>query len=107
MRLGVAGPPMPRTADEMTPELVSQLAAWGVTTVAVNLEDPPTLIAGRAGEVRKMLDDSGITVAQSTGYRPNLVHPDPAVRKEGHRRLTAALEVGAALGAVMVNTGCG
>lgn len=107
MRLGVAGPPMPRNADGITAELGRQLAAWGVTTVAVNLEDPPEQIAGRAAEVRKILDDNGITIAQSTGYRPNLVHPDTAVRKEGHRRLTYALEVGAALGAVMVNTGCG
>ena len=107
MSLGLAGGPLPRTSDALTPASTRWLMEHGVRAVALHLEDHDVLIAGGADRVRAMLAEQGVRVSQSTGNRPNLVDPDPGVRAEALARVRRAMAVARRLGAVMVNTGVG
>lgn len=107
MRLGLAGGPLPHASEGVTVELAAWLHARGVRSLAFHLMDVDRLLDGGARRVRDLLADHDISVAQATGYQPNLVDPDPAVRADARRRLRDGLAVGEALGAVMVNTGVG
>lgn len=107
MRLGLANGPLPATSEGYTPELVAQLRSLGIRALAVHLQDADALVAREGRRVRDLLADAGIRVWQSTGYQPNLVDPDPGVRREAHARLRRGLAVAESLGAVMVNGGVG
>jgi sugar phosphate isomerase/epimerase len=107
MRLGLAGGPLPLSSEGVTPELAVWLAARGVRTLAFHLGDAERLIGGEAARIRQLLADHGISVAQSTGYQPNLVDPDAEVRAEAAARIRRGLAVAEGLSAVMVNTGVG
>ena len=105
MRLGLAGGPLPRASDEVTPALAAWLQERGVRTLAFHLGDVDRLLDGGARRVRALLADHDITVAQTTGYQPVLVDPEPSVRADALTRVRRGLAVGEALGAGMVNTG--
>ncbi|MET0772518.1 MAG: TIM barrel protein, partial [Candidatus Limnocylindrales bacterium] len=107
MRLGLANGPLPPTSDGFTPELADRLQAWGIRALALHLQDADALIAREGRRVREQLADRGIRVWQSTGFAPNLVDPDPDVRREAQARIRRGLAVAEQLGAVMVNTGVG
>jgi sugar phosphate isomerase/epimerase len=107
MRLGIANGPLPLASDGITPELADRLVGLGIRSVAFHLGDTDVLLAGGASRVRAILADHDIVVAQSTGYAPNLVDPDPATRQEALAKVRRGLAVAEALGAVMVNTGVG
>lgn len=107
-RLGVAGAPLPADPAEVTPALAAQLAALGVRAVVTHFATPPEQLTGKVAQrVRRVLADAGISIVQTTGYRPNLVHPDASIRAAGIQRLRRALIAAVDLGAEMVITGCG
>ncbi len=108
MRLGLAGALVPRDYAEVTPALARRLSSLGFRTLVTHFAAPPETLAGAAGEqVRAILADSGIRIVQSTGYNPNLVHPDDGVREAELARLCAAFDAARSLGAEMIITGCG
>jgi sugar phosphate isomerase/epimerase len=108
MRLGLAGAWVPRDYTEITSELARRLASAGLQALVTHFAAPPESLAGSAGErVREVLADAGIRIVQTTGYNPNLVHPDNAVRDGELARLRAAFDAARALGAEMIITGCG
>lgn len=107
MRLGIANGPLPLASEGITPELADRLVGLGIRSVAFHLGDTDVLLAGGASRVRSILADHDIVVAQSTGYAPNLVDPDPATRQVALAKVRRGLAVAEALGAVMVNTGVG
>ncbi|MGH2388969.1 MAG: sugar phosphate isomerase/epimerase family protein [Chloroflexota bacterium] len=104
----MAGTWVPRDYAEVTPALARRLAALGFQALVTHFAAPPDVLAGQAGErVRAVLADSGIRIVQTTGYNPNLVHPDDSVRDAELARLRAAFDAARALGAEMIITGCG
>ncbi len=107
MRLGVANGPLPMSSDGVTPALAAQLRAFGIRAVATHLGDTEVLLSGGARRVRAILDHEGIVVAQATGYAPNLVDAEPAIRRDAIARVRRGLAIAQDLGAVMVNTGVG
>ena len=107
MRLGLANGPLPHTSDGVTAELAGQLQAWGIHALALHLQDAEAMVAGGGRRVRELLADHDIRVVQSTGFAPNLVDPDPDIRRDAHSRIRRGLAAAEALGAVMVNTGVG
>ena len=107
MRLGLANGPLPATSDGFTRALADQLQDWGIHALALHLQDADAIVAGAGRRVRDLLADRDIRVVQSTGFAPNLVDPDPDVRREAHARIRRGLAAAEALGAVMVNTGVG
>lgn len=107
MRLGLANGPLPTTSDGFSAALADRLHAWGIRAVALHLQDAEALIEREGRRIRDLLADRGIRVVQSTGFAPNLVDPDPDVRRDAHRRIRRGLAAAEALGAVMVNTGVG
>lgn len=108
LRLGLAGPPVPTRANEITPEYARRLAARGVTAIITHLEAPPELVSQTVGaEVRQVLADEGISIVQAHAYNPNLVHPNRGIVAHELERLGAALRAASALGAEMLISGCG
>lgn len=108
MRLGLAGAWVPRDPTEVTPALARRLASLGFQALVTHFAAPPDVMAGQAGaRVREVLADAGIRIGQATGYNPNLVHPDDAVRDAELARLRAAFDAARVLGAEMIITGCG
>jgi sugar phosphate isomerase/epimerase len=108
MRLGLAGALVPRDYLELTPSLARYLASLGISALVTHFAAPPDSLAGPAGEqVRAILRDAGITIAQATAYNPCLVHPDEAIRTVELARLRAAFGAARALGAEMLISGCG
>jgi len=107
MRLGLANGPLPATSDGFTAELADQLQGWGIHALALHLQDADVIVGGAGRRVRDLLAARDIRVVQSTGFAPNLVDPDPDVRREAHARIRRGLAAAEALGAVMVNTGVG
>ncbi len=107
MRLGLANGPLPSTSEGLTVDLADRLRDWGIHALALHLQDAEELVARGGRRIRALLADRDIRVVQSTGFAPNLVDPDPDVRREAHARVRRGLAAAEALGAVMVNTGVG
>jgi sugar phosphate isomerase/epimerase len=109
LRLGLAGAPIPRDADAITPAFARSLAERGVSTIVTHLLMPPDeLVAtGAAARVRGVLADTGIGIIQSTGYNPLFITPDPDLLAIELRRLRDAFIAARELGAEMVISGCG
>ena len=105
MRIGLAGDLIPRDPAEITPELARKLTAMGITALVTHFQPPPDATMGK--QVGMVLADAGIHIVQATGYNPNLVHPDGAVRKAALVRLSGAFAAARSLGAEMVISGCG
>lgn len=107
-RLGLAGGLIPSSPAEIGVDLVESLQRLGVEAVALNLvSDDGAFLRRESARIGRLLRQQGVAVAQSTGYRPNLVAADRATRSEAMRRLEVGFEIAELVGAESVLTGCG
>ncbi len=108
MRLGLSGGLVPRDPEALTPGLAGYLRSLGVSAIVTHFQPPPAVLAGApARRVRDVLGQAGIRIVQTTGYNPNMVHPDPGTRRADLERLRAAFGVARDLGAETIISGCG
>ncbi len=108
MRLGVAGPIVPRDLRAVDDRLAAKLAELGVVGVGTHFQgDPATLTREELRRARDVFAAHGIAVVQSWGWQQPLVSPDEGRRREAARTLGHAVRVAAALGAQSVLSGPG
>lgn len=104
-QIGLAGASViPRDAASFDDEVAGRLAAQGIEVLVAHFG---AVADDTAARVRDVLDRHGMSIVQLAGYRPNLVHPDAAVRAEGLDGLSDVLQSARALRADMFLTGCG
>jgi sugar phosphate isomerase/epimerase len=108
LRLGLAQGLVPTDPDELTPELAAQIASLGVTAITTHFQVPPAeLIGRRGGELRSILEQAGLALAQCGGLRPDLVSPDRAAHRESIAALHDLMLAAQTLGAEMIIAGVG
>jgi sugar phosphate isomerase/epimerase len=107
LRLGVSDGPVPRDPSDVDEPLARRLAGLGVRVVHTHFRGSPEAVAADAGRVRSVLAEHGVSVAEATGYNPQLIHPDDAVLAGELDRLRAAFETARLQGAEMIISGCG
>lgn len=104
----MAGGLIPAAPAEFTPDLVRRLQTLGVEAIALNLlSDDEAFLRRESARIGKLVRTQGMAVAQSTGYRPNLVAADRRTRAEAMRRLELGFQIAELVGAESVLTGCG
>jgi sugar phosphate isomerase/epimerase len=108
MRFGMSGAFLPTRMDGFTDEVARRIRDLGFSGCFTRFTDDPfeTPVA-KANRVRDLLAAHGLRMYQAIGYRPPLIHPDEAVRREAVRVLGAAVRLTKELGARGTHTGPG
>lgn len=109
MRFGVSGGQLPNRLDLFTAEHARLAQAQGFRGLFTRFDadDPLTVTADQCRRVRQILDDYGLVMVQAIGYRPPLIHPDPAIRRRAVERFKAAIQIAGWLGAQSCHSGPG
>jgi sugar phosphate isomerase/epimerase len=109
MRLGVSDAFLPERMEELTVEHARRTRDLGFSGVFTRFtsHDPFAVRESECRRVRDLLASEGVTMFQSTGYRPCLVHPVESARGMAVRTLRQALRIAGWLGAVAIDTGPG
>jgi sugar phosphate isomerase/epimerase len=107
MMLGLADGDIPRSVRHFTPELAANWAAQGIRCLCTGFSEELPEVASLGAAARVMLADHGIHIAQFAGVNANFSHHDESVRAEGRRRVAQAIDAATAIGATMINSGCG
>jgi len=108
MHLGLGQGHVPEDPAELTPERARRIAELGVTRLLTHFEGAHDALAGARGEeLGAMLREHGLRIAQYGGIGPQLVVPDPQVRRESLDAIAARMRSARAVGAEAVLFGCG
>lgn len=106
--LGMANGDIPNDPAGFSVELAKSWRVRGLACVALGFSTPADqLDIARMREIRTMLEDQGIHVAELAGVNANLVHPDPGVRDQAVERVRAAIPPATAIGSAIINSGPG
>ena len=108
MRLGMSGAFLPAKMDDFSVEIAQRIRDLGFSGCFTRFTDDPfTTPAAKANRVRDLLADHGLRMYQAIGYRPPLIHPDEAVRRQAVKVLGAAVRLTKELGCRGTHTGPG
>lgn len=109
MRFAVSGGLFPHHVDEFTEGMAARVREMGYTGIFTRFDqdDPFTTTAAQCQRVRSILADYGLTMVQSIGHRPPLIHPNESIRQEAVKTLRAAIRIAANLGSLSCHTGPG
>ena len=108
MRLGMSGAFLPAKIDDFTQQSARRIRDLGFSGCFTRFTDDPfTTPAATANRVRDLLADHGLRMYQAIGYRPPLIHPDEAVRRQAAQVLAAAVRLTRELGCRGTHTGPG
>ncbi|HEX2033350.1 MAG TPA: sugar phosphate isomerase/epimerase family protein [Chloroflexota bacterium] len=108
MRFGMSGAFLPARMDDFTAETAQRIRDLGFSGCFTRFTDDPfETPPAKAHRVRDLLAEYGLRMYQAIGYRPPLIHPDEAVRREAVKVLSAAVRLTKELGCRGTHTGPG
>jgi sugar phosphate isomerase/epimerase len=109
VRFGVSGGLFPNHIDEFTESHAGRVRELGYTGLFTRFDrdDPFDTTEAQCRRVRSILDDYVLTMVQSIGHRPPLIHPNETIRQQGVKTLREAIRIAAALVSLSCHTGPG